>query len=375
MIILGAISTALVLYYAVYLWRSAFHYRAAIRENKTEQNVPLPFVSVIIPARNEARSVAGCVISALSQDYPADRFEVLLVNDHSEDQTVPVARNAARHWGNFRVLNLAKIRGVAYKKSAVATGIAQAKGEIILTTDADCLLKKSWISTMVGAFSEKTGLVSGPVCLESDSVFGHFQALEFMGLNAVGAAAIHAGQPTLCNGANLAYRKSVFQAVGGFAGIDHIASGDDELLMHKIASETDWEVVFAANKGAIVRTDALRRWSAFRSQRIRWVSKSTQYKRVSITATLVIAWLGMAGFPVLLIASFFDPAFLYFFFCNLLLKIAGEFPILFSSASFFDKLHLLRYLVPEQIAHIAYVLWVGLAGNAKSYTWKGREVK
>ena len=110
------------------------------------------------------------------------------------------------------------------------------------------------------------------------------------------------------------------------------------------------------------------------------MSKSTQYKRASITATLVISWLAMAGFPILLVAGFFDASAWFFLAGNLLLKMLGEFPILFRAAGFFNKLHLLRWFVPEQLAHIVYVLWVGLASNpiasgTKSYTWKGREVK
>ena len=378
MLIFGTISTLLLLYYALYLWRSAVIYGKYVEQNKLEKRSDkekLPFISVIVPARNEAVGIAACLQDILGQEYPGGDFEVILVNDHSEDETVTIAENTGARWPNFQLIHLAEMQGLAYKKAAVAAGIAQAKGDVIVTTDADCRMGPGWLYSLAACFGPKTGLVSGPVGLESETLFGHFQALEFMGLSAVGAAAIWAGSPNMCNGANLAYRKAAFEAVGGFAGIDHIASGDDELLMHKIASETDWKITFAADTAAIVRTAALRTWPEFRAQRIRWVSKSRQYKRASITATLVIAWLGMACFPLLLIGMLFDPLAGYFLLGNLLLKIAAEFPILYRAATFFDKLHLLRYLVPEQVAHIGYVLWVGLAGNAKSYTWKGREVK
>jgi cellulose synthase/poly-beta-1,6-N-acetylglucosamine synthase-like glycosyltransferase len=318
-----------------------------------------------------------CVRDILAQNYdhPDWGFELIVVNDHSEDDTVRVAIEAADGDPRFRIINLEEVQGVAYKKAAVATGIRAAKGSWILTTDADCRMGPDWIETMGCYMTFDTGLVSGPVMLEGERIFQKLQALEFMGLNAVGAAAIQAGNPTMCNGANLMYRKETFEEVGGFEGIDHIASGDDELLMHKIASETKWKVAFAMRRPAVVRTQALASWSQFKAQRRRWVSKSTQYKKPGITMTLVLSWLAMAGFPVLLLAAIGWPEAWIFLGINLLLKMAGEFPILFRAAVFFDKLRLLPWFIPEQIAHIAYVLWVGLAGNVRSYTWKGREVK
>lgn len=381
MLIFGAVTTLLMLYYATYLWRSAWNYRVRSLSSQLEekrartQNSNSNSFSIIVPARNEAENIESCLQALLSQDFPSDRFEIILVNDHSEDDTVARAQNAAAKAPNFKLLHLHEIQGVAYKKAAVAHGIASAKGDIVITTDADCSMGPNWLQAMSERFLPEVGMVSGPVVLESKTVFEHFQALEFMGLNAVGAAAIHSGSPTMCNGANLAYRKAAFDDVGGFKGIDHIASGDDELLMHKIAAETQWKVDYATDRRAIVRTAALPDFAAFRAQRLRWVSKSTQYKRASITATLVISWLAMAGIPLLLVAGFFDSVAWYFLLGNLFLKMLGEFPILFQAAGFFNKLHLLRWFVPEQLAHIVYVLWVGLAGNSRSYTWKGREVK
>ncbi|MEM0997064.1 MAG: glycosyltransferase [Bacteroidota bacterium] len=379
MLILGITTTLLMLYYAGYLWWSARHY-SPVMKPRTDLRVAATLVnwegvSVIVPARNEAENIGACVRDILAQQAVHSGFELIVVNDHSEDDTVRVATEAAAGDPRFRIIDLAEVQGVAYKKAAVAAGIRAAQGDFIVTTDADCRMGPYWLFGLTSRMNFNVGMVSGPVVLEGKRIFQQFQALEFMGLNAVGAAAIRAGRPTMCNGANLAYRKQVFEAVGGFSGIDHIASGDDELLMHKIARETDWKVAFALDRDAIVRTEALATWTAFKAQRRRWVSKSTQYKQASITATLVLSWLAMAGLPVLLVAAIWWPPAGIFLGVNLLLKMAGEFPILFRAAGFFDKLHLLRWFVPEQLAHIAYVLWVGLAGNVRSYTWKGREVK
>ena len=217
---------------------------------------------------------------------------------------------------------------MAYKKAAVARGIEAARGEVILVTDADCTMGPNWVRSMASQFTPTTGMVSGPVVLEGETIFGDFQALEFMGLIAVGAGSIGAGTPNTCNGANLAYRKQVFAEVGGFAGIDQIASGDDELLMHKIADQTDWKIRFAKDQGAIVSTAAHRSWKDFKAQRLRWVSKSTQYQNPRITLTLIISYLAILGLPLLLLLAPFFPVLWPFLALNLSLKILSEATIL-----------------------------------------------
>jgi cellulose synthase/poly-beta-1,6-N-acetylglucosamine synthase-like glycosyltransferase len=411
------IFTALLLFYVGYLLRCAFYFGRMRADESIENELSaFPRVTVIVPARNEAAHIRACVQAILAQDYPAECLQLIVVNDHSEDDTVALALEAFRELnakaqrfakslakggdGNadsgilaaeidgsatsltnasalpaFQIIDLPAQSGSAYKKAAVAQAIAQATGDIIVTTDADCHMGPQWLRAMIAQFDPETALVSGPVVLESSSIFGQFQALEFMGLIAVGAAGIAAKQPTMCNGANLAYRKSVFEEVGGFAGIDHIASGDDELLMHKIAALGRYRIRFARARAAIVHTQAQENWAAFKRQRIRWVSKSTHYKNKRITSTLVLSYLAMVGFPLLLVGGYWDARLWGMLGVHLLLKMLAELAVLWQAAVFFDKLRLLFWLPLEQVAHIAYVLWVGIAGNRKSYEWKGRNVK
>ncbi len=358
------------LWYAGYLVRMSWWFgRLRPAKEKTEW----PSVSVIVPVRNEEHNIGACLESLARQDYP--HFEVVVVDDHSEDGTRKVVEEKARGNARIKWMALEKKSGVAYKKAAVAAGIGATKGEIIVTTDGDCEMGEHWLRGMVSEMGTDVGMVTGPVQLTGKSIFQRFQALEFMGLIAVGAGSISSGRPTMCNGANLAYRRSVFEAVGGFAGIDHIASGDDELLMHKIARETDHEVRFAKSRTAIVRTAALPTWQAFRAQRIRWVSKSTQYEERRITYTLVASYLAMVSIVLLSLGAVLFPEFRPVALAALGLKIIGEASILIPAGTFFGNLHLLIWLLPEQLAHIAYVLWIGLAGNQKSYTWKGRHVR
>lgn len=362
----------LMLFYAGYLLRMAWHF--AQLPGYADTPSPLPRVSVIVPARNEAANVAACLQGLRAQTYPAHLLEFILVDDHSEDATLAIAQAHAAEEPRLRILQLEGQTGWAYKKAAVAAGIAHANGDILLTTDADCVAGPDWVASMVACFAPEVSMVAGPVMLTGHSIFAQFQALEFMGLIAVGAGAIGAGSPTMCNGANLAYRKAAFHAVGGFQGIDHIASGDDELLMHKLVA-AGHQVRFAKVKAAIVRTPAQPDWAGFKAQRIRWVSKSRHYDRKSITTTLVLSYLAMAGLPLMAFTAIWWPVGWAFLGAALGLKIFGELAVLAQAASFFDNLRLLCWLPVEQAAHVAYVLWVGIAGNRKGYHWKGRSVQ
>lgn len=365
--------TACMVFYAVYLLHNASLFASLKPHTSNKSHFPL--VTVIVPARDEEDKIAACLQAISRQTYPKDKFEVLLVNDHSEDATVSIAENIAKSFPGLRILHLGEVQGPAYKKAAVALGISEAKGEIILTTDADCVMGAEWLSSMLAHFEPDTGMVSGPVALTGNKLFQRFQALEFMGLQLVGAGGIADGKPTMCNGANLAYRKEVFEEVGGFAGIDHIASGDDELLMHKIAASGTWKVRFAKSRAAVVQTEALPDVGSFRKQRTRWVSKSTAYQQKGITYTLILSYLAILALPVSAVLSIWEPQLMYWFLANLALKVLSEAVILRQATHFFKRKKLLWILLPEQVLHVIYVLWVGIAGNVRSYEWKGRKVQ
>lgn len=340
----------------------------------TEDAGTLPRLTVVVPARNEAANIGRCLAALAAQDYPTDRVEYVIVDDHSTDPTPQIIQTYAAK--DSRFVYLACDEGKTLKKGAIEVGIRAATGEIILTTDADCVAGKDWLRTMATYFGPEVQLVSGPVMLTGEGLFAEMQSLEFAGLIAVGAASMASGNPNMCNGANLAYRKTAFDAVGGFEGIDTIASGDDELLMQKIVSHFGGGAVFAKDPKAIVETPAQPDLQALARQRVRWVSKSTLYKQKRITWVLVAAWLAMLGFPVWLVLAIWNPWMLALFAAGYLLKALAEATVLWPITDFLNRKPLRKWLFFEQFAHIAYVLWVGIAGNLKrEYEWKGRRVR
>ncbi|KXK27162.1 MAG: family 2 glycosyl transferase [Bacteroidetes bacterium OLB12] len=192
-----------------------------------------PPVTVVVAMRNEAHNLRMLIPSLAQQTY-AGKWELILVDDHSEDTSVQVAQALQHEYPQF-TFTLIKSAGNG-KKQALAMGINAADGEIIVTTDADCELPPDWLADLVRSFKPTTQLVAGTVCLKNDAtLFGNLQAVEFASVMAMGLGMLGWHKPVMCNGASLAFRKSAFDAVGGYTGNEHIASGDDEFLMRKIS--------------------------------------------------------------------------------------------------------------------------------------------
>ena len=349
-------------------------------------NVPLTTVSVIIPARNEEKNIGRCIKSILEQTYAKHLLEVIVVDDYSTDQTVNVV--AAFNKSNIRIIKLADIVGDAklnsYKKKAVETGIANAMGDLIITTDADCTAPAKWIETVVSLYQQtRPVLIVAPVSYASpaagDPIFTRFfkifQALDFMTLQGITGAGVSKKIHNMCNGANLAYERKVFYEVDGFKGIDKIASGDDMLLMHKIQKIYPRRITYLKSPEAIVQTKAASTVAEFINQRIRWASKADKYPDFKITAVLAFVYLFNAWILILAVISLtsFDALFL------LVLVLVGktfvEFTFLFPVANFFKSKKALWWFVPSQPFHIIYMLVAGWLGKFGTYTWKGRKVK
>ena len=337
-------------------------------------------VAVIIAARNEEHNIANCLDAVIAQQYPASDLTVFVVDDHSTDRTNAIVSAYAEKHAHLRLIAM-KETGRSGKKNAIAEAIAQSNAELIVTTDADCTMGEEWLSTIVAFYTATNAkMITGPVAFcKEQSVFEKMQCLELSGLMASTAGALYFNKAVLCNGANLAYPRSAFEAVGGFKDIDASASGDDVLLMYKINNNYPAGVKFLKSEAAIVQTSAKATLPEFISQRKRWASKgfaalNGETKRLSLTVyffslflllSLVItgfaAWRSTAGQP----------------FLNICLILAGikciiDFLLLFLAASFFKRRNYLYLFLPEQLLYMAYIVVTGLLGAMKKYEWKGR---
>lgn len=342
----------------------------------TSSSHPLTRVSVVIAARNEEQNIARTIRDILAQHYPGELLEIIVIDDHSTDNTAEIIRSFAAEGVKFIKLNTDKPLN-SYKKRAISEGIAIATGELIVTTDADCRMGKEWLCSVVSYYEQHGAyMVSSPVIYsEEKSLFEKLQTLEFLYLIGLGAAAIGNKHPSTCNGANLAYKREVFYEMGGFQGIEDLASGDDELFLHKVAAKYPEKIGFCKSTDAVVYTDAKENLSAFISQRKRWASKSTRYKDKTIVWLGICIWLFNLMLLIAGIGVVFNMFYAPLFWGALFIKMMVEVIFLLPLCQFANRRKLLFYMPLLNVLHVLYMVCIGIAGNIGKYQWKGRKVK
>ncbi len=344
------------------------------------------FISVIIAARNEEKNIGSCLASIINQTYPENLFEIIVVDDHSSDGTYSITNSFKKD--NIKIIRLEDFTGEAklnsYKKAAIETAISIAKGNVVVTTDADCMVTNDWLQTIASFYSKYDPVfVAAPVVysdpLLTDSKFlkllKNFQTLDFLSLQGITGASVNKKFHNMCNGANLSYTKRVFLEVSGFEGIDNIASGDDMLLMHKIQKVHPGKICFIKSTNAIVKTQAATSLGEFMNQRIRWASKADKYTDPKIKSVLLLVYLFNLWICIVVVCSFFSIVYFYIFIFLLFIKTIVELFFLFPVAKFFGKQRLLWWFFPAQPFHILYTIVAGWLGKFGSYKWKGRTVK
>jgi cellulose synthase/poly-beta-1,6-N-acetylglucosamine synthase-like glycosyltransferase len=331
-------------------------------------------VSVIIPARNEEKNIGSCLDSILAQDYPKTYTEIIVADDQSTDQTASIVLSKP-----VKMLNMKDLpeETIAFKKKAISAAITSSKGELIITTDADCISPQYWISTLVAVQQTTHAVfVVAPVRMRYDNSFlSKFQSLDFAILQGITAASVYGGFHNMANGANLAYTKEAFIAVNGFSGIDDIASGDDMLLMQKISERFPGRIAYAFSRDAIVETLPEPDWKSFFRQRIRWSSKARKYEDKRIFKVLLLVYLLNVCMLILMCISFLSFTHLGIFLLMLLYKTIVEWSFVQKVLRFFQLEKLLAWFPVAQPIHIAYIVVSGLFGQVGSYRWKDRQVK
>lgn len=345
---------------------------------RTKKQNKLPFInhqnsfSIVISARNESGFISQCLQSIIAQNYNAENFEIIVINDHSTDDTLTIIKQFKIQHSKFNlsIINLADFDRINNKKQAITKGIEQSKFNYVILTDADCTRGENWLKTInqfIGISNAK--LVYAPVEFAAKNIFEKLQALEFAGLVGVGAAAMELKYPNMCSAANLIFEKKVFFEVDGYADNLHVISGDDEFLMHKIFKKYPNQVRFLHHKEAIVLTGANGTLGQLTEQRKRWVSKSTKYENRYITFILIMAYFYNLS---MLLNVFMD---WHLAFHQLVFKTIVEGIFLVTILKLFGKTKLILLLPIAQIFHVLYVIIIGIWANFGTFNWKGRTHK
>lgn len=332
-------------------------------------------VSILIAARNEEEKIHLTIEDILAQKYPKELMEIIIVDDHSTDNTSKIIASYAKDGVKLIQLNEAEALN-SYKKKAISEAIKLSKGELIVATDADCRMDNLWLANVVAMY--QTGhwnLISSPVVyFEEKSFFERIQTLEFLYLIGLGAAGIGNKMPTTCNGANMAYKKDVFLALDGFKGIDDLASGDDELFLHKVAKAYPGTIGFCKSYDAIVYTHGKENLKEFMKQRKRWASKTVKYDNNALVLVAVSIWLFNLSLAINFVLAFFFPVFAKLLAVQFIIKFAAEAFFLERLTTFAKRKNLIYNLIIVTFIHVAYFIYIGLAGNTGKYDWKGRSV-
>ena len=332
-----------------------------------------PPVSVIVAARNEEENIADLLESLCVQDYPAGKFEVIIVDDGSTDSTASIITNfiknhPERHCKLLHSQNREKV--VSPKKNAIDQGIHAATGEIILLTDADCIVPQGWITGLVRRFDPETGMVIGFSPYERPSIKSipaKFLALDALSLAAIAAGTSGWGMPATCNGRNLGYRKSVFQQVGGFEKIKQFASGDDDLFLKLVLKYTDWKIRYVLDPELAVPTIMLSNIRQFFHQRMRHASKGLHYEAAKILLLILVYLYNLLLLAAILGLVAGQSLWLLF---PLVIKFVADFVLLFTFATFMHKRFYLTIFPLASIVHLFYVTIFGALGQLKWFKWK-----
>jgi cellulose synthase/poly-beta-1,6-N-acetylglucosamine synthase-like glycosyltransferase len=341
---------------------------------------PKSSFTIIIPARNEEKNIGICIEGILKQNYPNHLFEIIVVDDYSTDNTANIIEQIQKENNHLRLIQLAKElhhqQLNSYKKKAIELAINKSNYDWIITTDADCIIQTNWLKNF-DAYIQQTNAVfiGAPVVFSvKNTILSMFQYIDFIGMQTITAAAVSAGFHSMCNGANLAYKKNVFFEVNGFKGIDTIASGDDMLLMNKIKNKHPDKIGFLFSKEAIVTTAPMPSWRSFLNQRIRWASKAKEYQDKTVYWVLWLVQLLNMFLLLVLMVGLFKPIFLLYGFALIILKTIIELLFMIPAQRFFST-PFLQWFLWLQPLHIMYIVIAGWLGIFGKYQWKGRMVK
>lgn len=364
---------ATLLFFAILYALFFFALFCGIRRLKRRQRVASlaqkPTFSILVAARNEEANVPTLLASFEELEYPSDLFEVIVIDDQSTDAT---SAEVEKFNASYKLtLIQQKTAGVASKKSALAKGVQVATGEFIAVTDADCRVPKAWLNAFAAEISRGAEVVAAPVfySMKKATFFQKVVAIDFMSLISFGAGLIGINRPVICNGANFCYAKSAFLEVDGFAGVDAIASGDDDLLLQKFAVAKK-PISYAWQASALVETSAPETPTAFLRQRKRWGSKGASYPNVFNRLVMFFMFFSSVVWAIAIVLLLTSPSLQIVATATICLKILAEIPVMIEAKKLFRPAKFWRLVPIVTLLQIPYVIGVGIWASFGSYTWK-----
>ena len=334
---------------------------------------PAPKVSILISARNEAAGIRETLDSVLAQDYRGE-WDVWVADDRSDDDTPAILADYAARNPRLHVLTITEIpEGASPKKHALSLLIEACEGEILCLTDADCIVKPTWVTGIVAEFEPGIELVAGhsyiPTLPGKSSVLICMQAVETLIYRVAGTAGLAMRLPLTSTGNNLAYRKSFFKSVNGFDNVIKIQSGDDDLLMQKLAADRPWAMRYCIAESTFVTTSGKETLKELWEQRKRWASKTIYYTpKIVFVLSMVFLFLVMQCIAAAL--SPFSFAVMVATIVAFIAKCIGDLVLILRGLRIFRQEHLLKWCIPVEIIHAPFTVLAVLFGLFGRFKWK-----
>lgn len=343
---------------------------------KTSTSKPENTFTVIIPFRNEAKNILALLKSLSRLDYPKELFEIILVNDDSNDNSVEIIKQFKIQNSKIKIFIFDNIlKSNSPKKDAIETGIKKSNFNWIVTTDSDCIIPKKWLF-IFDKFIQKNNskMICAPVTYSSNnSLLVQFQLLDFISLIGSTIGGFGIKKPFLCNGANLCYDKKAFHQVNGFEGNNNISSGDDIFILEKMTANFPNGVHFLKAYDALVVTKPQPTFKSLVSQRVRWASKTSNYnnwygKFVGISV-LLMNLLFIILFSITLFKFFSWKIFILLF----LIKFLVDFRLILKTLILTKQTENIIFYPIIAVFHPFFIIFTSFLSVFKiRYKWKGR---
>lgn len=332
-------------------------------------------VTIIVIARNEEANILNLLECINKQNYPKELIELIVVDDCSEDSTYSLVDNYSQK-AQFRIELLSlkhKPEHEQNKKSGIAYAIDNASGDWVICTDADCVMSSNWVKSII-YYRQKTlaKLIIGPVQIKDKGSFlSKFQALDFTAMQAFTACSASMKKAMLCNGANLAYERSLFLELKPYN--NKIISGDDMFLLYEAQKKYPEAIHYLACRESIVKTEACKTLTEFINQRIRWGGKVKYFRhKITVKVMLLLFFFNVSIVCFLLMGFSYSLIYLLFFVLFFYVKMLIDKSFVTPFIKFFRQSHLLSLFLTAQFIHLFYMFMIGVLANVLPYQWKGR---
>jgi cellulose synthase/poly-beta-1,6-N-acetylglucosamine synthase-like glycosyltransferase len=345
--------------------------RWGLQRRRYQRTRNQPTVSILVAARNEENNLAACLESLVEVDYPRELLEVLVLDDSSSDRTLEIAQWYEARYPFVRAIHLTgRVPGLSGKASAICQGLDESQGEIVLVTDADCVVPRTWVRSYVSYYTPEVGIVGGFTLLdragERVSLFAKIQSVDWVYLLTVGAGAAGLGKPVSVLGNNFSFRRAAYDAVGGYRNLG-FSIIEDFTLMQAVVQHTDWQVCFPLDRGTAVYSKPMSTLSDFYHQRKRWAAGG---KEVSLFGKSLMA---AAFFTHLLLPlNLATPSLLPLGAAGILAVLGVDALLLWSSTSVLQRRDLLRYLLAFEAFYFLYTTFFApVVLFPTTVLWKG----